>query len=92
MTKPIQPEDVLADAESFINLDGVTVRKGSIAAFLKNIELFEATCSTAAQKEAALAMIKQLAPAVIATRLHRHACFKNQHIENILAEVSSNMV
>jgi hypothetical protein len=75
-TQAIKPDDILADNESFVELNGVTVRKGSIAAFLKNVDLFEDETSTDSQKEAALAMIKELAPAVIVSGLHRHAVFK----------------
>jgi hypothetical protein len=52
--KGIRPNDILADAENFIELNGVTVRKGSIGAFLKNIDLFEDLNSTESQKEAVL--------------------------------------
>lgn len=80
----IKPDDILADSENFVELNGLTVRKGSIAAFLKNIDLFEDLNSNAAQKVDALDMIKELAPAIIAAGLHRHATFKNKMIEDIL--------
>ncbi len=83
-TQAIKPDDILADNESFVELHGVTVRKGSIAAFLKNVDLFEDETSTDSQKEAALAMIKDLAPAIIVSGLHRHAVFKNKTIQAIL--------
>lgn len=83
--KGIKPDDILADAENFVELNGLTVRKGSIAAFLKNIELFEAPNSADNQRAAALEMIKELAPAIIAAGLHKHATFKNKIIEGILS-------
>lgn len=84
MTKAIRPDDILADKENFVELNGLIVRKGSIAAFLKNIDLFENSESTEAQKKAALDMIKELAPVIIASGLHRHAVFKNTTIQDIL--------
>lgn len=87
MAKAIKPDDILADTEDFVELNGLTVRKGSIAAFLKNIDLFEDSNSTEAQKAEALKMIKELAPAIIASGLHRHATFKNKTIENILSNL-----
>lgn len=84
--KGINPDDILADTENFVELNGLTVRKGSIAAFLKNIDLFEDPTSTEEQKSEALRMIKELAPAIIASGLHRHATFKNKVIEDLLNE------
>ncbi|MFN7709905.1 MAG: hypothetical protein ACK5O7_02955 [Holosporales bacterium] len=81
----VKPDDILADTENFTELNGLKVRKGSIAAFLKNIDLFEDPNSNEAQKTAALQMIKELAPAIIAAGLHRHAIFKNKVIEDILS-------
>ncbi len=81
----IKPDDILADTENFVALNGLTIRKGSIAAFLKNIDLFEDVHSTPSQKQAALKMIKELAPAIITSGLHRHAIFKNKTIEAILS-------
>jgi len=86
-TNAIKPDDILADAENFVELNGLTVRKESIAAFLKNIELFEDSNSNETQKAAALEMIKELAPAIIAAGLHRHATFKNKIIEEILCDL-----
>jgi len=82
--KAIKPDDILADKENFVELAGINIRKGSIAAFLKNIDLFEDVNSTDIQKNEALEMIKELAPAIIASGLHKHAVFKNKIIENIL--------
>lgn len=84
--KCISPNDVLADTEDFVELNGLTIRKGSVAAFLKNIDLFEDPTSTEEQKSIAFSMIKKLAPAVIALGLHRHVTFKNKIIEDILSE------
>lgn len=80
----IKPSDVLADAENFVELNGVTIRKGSIAAFLKNIDLLEAVNSSDEQKEAAVEMLQELAPAIIASALPRHAEFKNKVVQEIL--------
>lgn len=87
-TSGIKPNDILADGESFVELNGMTVRKGSIAAFLKNIDLFEDPHSSEEQKDLALEMIRELAPAVAAAGLHRHAQFKNKIVEEILNQVA----
>jgi hypothetical protein len=86
--KGIKPDDILADNQDFAQLNGVTVRKGSIAAFLKNVDLFEDSNSTESQKAGALDTIKELAPIIIASGLHRHATFKNKVIQDILNNVA----
>lgn len=86
-TSGISPEDILSGAEDFVEINGRLFRKGSIAAFLKNIDLFEDLNSNEFQKTKALEMIKKLAPAIIATGLHKHAVFKNKIIEDILCSL-----
>ncbi|WP_316353538.1 hypothetical protein [Candidatus Trichorickettsia mobilis] len=82
--KGVSPDDVLADTENFANLNGITVRKGSIAAFLKNIDFLEDFHSSSLEKAAALDMIRQLAPAIIASGLHKHAIFKNKVVQEVV--------
>lgn len=80
----IKPEDILADNDNFINLNGITARKGSVAAFLKNIDLLEDENISKEEKEGALQMLKELAPTVIATGLCKHASFHNPAVSVIL--------
>ena len=87
MLNQVLPVMDLTGHMGIVELNGLTVRKGSIAAFLKNIELFEDSNSNEASKAAALSMIKELAPAIIAAGLHRHATFKNKIIEDILCDL-----
>lgn len=82
-THAIKPDDILCDSENCVELHGLTVRKGSIAA----IDLFEDSHSNEAQKTAVLGMIKELARAIIAAGLHKHATFKNKIIEDILCNL-----
>lgn len=80
----VRPEDILGDDEDFIDINGIKGRKGSIAAFLRNIDVFESHNSSEEDKANALKMIGKLAPIVIATGLYKHAVFKNKTIQNIL--------
>lgn len=84
--KGISPSDILSDSDDYINLNGVSARKGSIAAFLKNIDILESEESSEA-KDAALKMIKELAPVIIAAGLHKHAVFKNKIVQDLLDEI-----
>ncbi len=85
--KGISPSDILSDSDDYVNLNGVKARKGSIAAFLKNIDVIESKDTSLEMKEAALNMIKELAPVIVASGLCKHAVFKNKIIEEILKSV-----
>jgi len=80
----IRPEDILPDEVNSTNIEGVNVRKGTVAAFLANIAILEDAASTSEDKKEALGMLKELAPAVIAINLHKHVVFKNPQVEKIL--------
>ena len=86
----VKPEDILSEGESFADLNGVRVRKGSIAAFLQNIDLLGNPQALEQQKIDALNMIKQLAPAVVAAGLHKHAIFKNQVVQALLEKEAAH--
>ena len=60
INKAIKPDDILADNESVVELNGLIARKGSIAAFIKNIEALEDPRATADEKSIVLEMIKEL--------------------------------
>lgn len=82
----IKPEDILADGVDTTMMNGMEVRKGTIAAFLANIEMLEAETTSNLQKEEAKNALQQLAPQVLAVGLHRHVSFKNAMVEAILQE------
>jgi hypothetical protein len=86
---PIRPEDILPDGVDSASINGRIVRKGSIAAFLANADILENGNSTAQQKQNAINMLIELAPAVIAIGLHKHVEFKNSQIEQILVKAET---
>lgn len=88
----VQPADILADGIDTTTINGKPIRKGTIAAFLANIELFETAQTSASNKTAALKMIKQLAPAVVAIGLPKYVVFKNPIIESILLEITEKKI
>jgi hypothetical protein len=85
----IRPEDILPDGVDSTAINGKIVRKGSIAAFLANVEVLENLNSTQQQKQNALTMLVELAPAVVAIGLHKHVEFKNPQIEQILVNADA---
>jgi len=82
----VQPEDILPDGVDSSLLAGRVVKKGTIAAFLANIDILESPITNGKQKDAAIQTMKELAPSVIAIGLHKHVTFNNSQAEKILIE------
>ena len=83
-----KPEDILPDGDDHALLSGQKVRKGTIAAYLANIEVIENPTSTESEKTKAIDTMKDLASAIIAIGLHKHVIFKNSEAEKILLDAS----
>ena len=87
MTKgPTRPEDVLPDGDDFATVKGVRVRKGTIAAAMRNMAIVES--GSADEKAAALATIRELAPGLAALDVHRFFQCRIPKVEAILAEAA----
>ena len=50
MNKALRPEDILPGNLDKTMINGVPVRKGTVGAFLANVEMFESVMSTNIQK------------------------------------------
>jgi len=64
---PIRPEDVLPGDHA--ELHGITVRKGSVAAFVANAKLLDVLPRGSDERAQTLAHLRALAPAVAAVGL-----------------------
>lgn len=85
-SQSMRPEDILPEGIDTVESRGVTVRKGTVAAYIANISVVENDSSTTEEKEKALAVMKELAPSIIAMGLHDAVTFKNIQAEKILNE------
>ena len=65
----MRPQDVLPDGVDTATFHGVSIRKGSVAAFLANAALLRDPALTQAQRAAALGDIETLVPALRALGL-----------------------
>lgn len=92
MKYAIRPEDILSDKENFTSVQGVALRKGTIAAFVKNLELLEKLQGNQDAQKELLGMLKELAPGIILTGLYAHVQFKNPVIDSILAETQEEIM
>lgn len=86
----IRPEDVLPDNINTIDIGGQTLRKGTVAAALRNVEIIESRDTSPAEKQSALNMIKELAPSLILLGLHKHLTWKNPKIQKIIDDCLKN--
>jgi hypothetical protein len=82
----VRPEDILPDGVDSTFINGKMVRKGTIAAFLANVDLLEKENATEQQRREAINIMKELATAVISIGLHKHVVFKNNQVEQILVD------
>lgn len=60
----VRPEDVLPDETNTVTMDDVTVRKGSVAAFVANVKLLEELPPGSPDRPAIEARMRALAPAL----------------------------
>ncbi|WNV85906.1 hypothetical protein [Umezawaea sp. Da 62-37] len=64
MTGPVRPEDVLPDDVDSGVLNGVEVRKGSVAAFVANARRLDDLRPGSPERDAVLAELRRLVPAL----------------------------
>ncbi len=87
--EPIRPQDVLPDAEDYKTVKGVRIRKGTIAAALRNIELLGS--GSKQERQDALAMIESLAPNLVMLGVHKHFQCRNPQVEAILESAAKRL-
>lgn len=62
MNKPVKPEDVLPDGQEYAEFEGVSVRKGSVAAFVGNVRALAAVEPSSPQWDEIVAQLRELKP------------------------------
>jgi hypothetical protein len=80
----VHPDDILPDGSDSTSIHGQMIRKGTIAAFLANLDILENNSIPEKNKLDALKVMKELAPAIITIGLHKHVIFKNPRVEELL--------
>ncbi|MFT3742364.1 MAG: hypothetical protein QM752_06865 [Gammaproteobacteria bacterium] len=91
MNSGIKPEDVLSEDENYTVVQDVRLRKGTIAAALKNASILSAPDSTLEEREGAKAALIELAPALVLIGLYDHLTWKNQNIQNLVEEAAAKL-
>ena len=64
MSKPVKPEDVLADGEEYADFGGASIRKGSVAAFIGNVRALAEAEPSSPQWHEIVAQMRELKPAL----------------------------
>lgn len=83
---PIKPEDILPDNQNHAEIDGIIVRKGSIAAAMANVGIIESLHSTEKEKNEALEVLKALIPGLKKLGLTKFLTWKNHEIQKMFDE------
>jgi ribosome-binding ATPase YchF (GTP1/OBG family) len=91
MNKSIKPENILSDDESSKIIDGIPVRKGTVGAVLANAKILASASSTEAEKQAALKVIEELAPALVVLNVYEHIQWKNPAIQQIVENAARKL-
>lgn len=84
----MRAEDVLAGDASHVEMNGVTVRKGMVAAFVANAAAFEDGTVTGAARQAVLADIRDALPALRAAGLFDVLEIRNPQLRALVDEAS----
>ena len=82
----VRPEDIMPEDVNTIEVNGVLVRKATVASTLANAKILASDNASAIEKSKALAMIKELAPALVAIEMHQHVTWNNPQIQKIIEE------
>lgn len=62
MTEPVLPEHLMPDDQNFAELNGLTIRKGTMGAFLANLRILSGMPGDAPGREAILEQLRQGIP------------------------------
>lgn len=82
------PEDMLPDDRNHFDMNGQTIRKGSMAAALANAKIVESKTASKEEKQEALSALEKLAPTLIAFELMHFMQWKNPEIQNIFDQAA----
>ena len=87
---PVKPHDILPDGVEATVMNGRTIRKGTVAAFLANIDILENINATEKAKQAAIQAMQELAPDIVAIGVRKHVIFRNPEVERIFTDLDQS--
>lgn len=85
---PVRPEDVLPAGVDSAVINGTSVRKGSIMAFVTNVKALDGLTAGTPDHDAVIRQIRQLAPAVRAIGMLDVFAPRSPELARLLDEVA----
>jgi hypothetical protein len=89
-TLPMRAEDLFPAGVDSVEVDGVRVRKGSIAAFIHNALALDQLDPEGEEYERAVAEIQSLAPALKAVRVFEVFSLRSDRVARIVAQAGTS--
>jgi hypothetical protein len=85
----MKPSDILPDDTNSVELQGRTLRKGSVAAFVANVKLLESDTTSPDERVAAARDLKELAPVLRDLGLFDVFSVRSAKIQDLVDEALS---
>lgn len=83
----MQPQDILPDHQNEVQVNGLTVRKGSVGAFLASVRQWQDPVSNAATRATAEADLRALLPGLHALGLFQVLAARDQELQCLIDSV-----
>jgi hypothetical protein len=80
MPEPVLPEHLLADDQNFAELNGITIRKGTMGAFFANLRILSAMDSDDPGREAVIEHLRQGLPTMRENGLFEFFSFRSAEL------------
>lgn len=80
----MQPHDILPDHQNDVKVNGLTVRKGSVGAFLASVRDWQDPASDAATRAAAEADLRSLLPGLHALGLFQVLAARDPALQRLI--------
>lgn len=88
----IRPEDLMSEHESYTEINGIKIRKATMGATMKNVEILASPLSSVTEKASAKKMIEELSYSLVAVGLLNHVIWKNSEVQEIFENTQRRLV
>lgn len=83
---PVRPEDLFPDGPDSMDVDGVRVRKGSIASFIYNALMLDRLDPSSAEYQRALSGVRDLVPLLRSVRVFDVFSVRSERVAEVVRE------
>jgi hypothetical protein len=87
----IKPADVLPDDVDSTVIEGIRVRKGTVAAVLANLKALDVATITTTEKAEIFETLRELAPALVVLGFKKYLTFNNPEIQKLVDEAEQQL-